>query len=99
MQVELPSVVSILGVGKKAITMAEMSIADDGSYAAHEEMMVERIGPMLEDDLAAANPPARTVQDPSRPAGRRGPAGIHLRPPDHLRHTLQRRRQAARLRG
>ncbi len=43
--------------------------------------------------------PSRTVQDPSRPAGRRGHAGVHLQPPDHPWDAVQRRRQAARLRG
>ncbi|MDQ6671099.1 MAG: DNA polymerase I, partial [Chloroflexota bacterium] len=53
-QVELPSVVSMLGVGKKAITMAEMSIADCGSYACQEALLVERIVPILEDELDKA---------------------------------------------
>src|SRR2546425_1657473 len=41
-QVELPSVQSLLGIGKKAITMAEMTIADCGSYACSEALLVER---------------------------------------------------------
>src|SRR6202040_1471959 len=42
-KVELPSVQSMLGVGRKAITMADMSIADGGSYASHEALLVEQI--------------------------------------------------------
>jgi DNA polymerase-1 len=53
-QVELPSVESLLGVGRKAITMAEMSIADCGSYACQEALLVERIVPILEGELEAA---------------------------------------------
>ena len=41
-QVELPSVQSLLGIGTKAITMAELSIADCGSYACNEALLVER---------------------------------------------------------
>jgi len=54
-QVELPSVLSMLGVGKKAITMAEMSIADAGSYASQEALLVERIVPILGDELDLAS--------------------------------------------
>ncbi len=50
-QEQLPSVVSLLGVGRKAITMAEMSIADCGSYASQEALLVEKIVPILESEL------------------------------------------------
>ena len=53
-QVELPSVPSLLGIGKKAITMAEMSIADCGSYACSEALLVERLVPILETELDEA---------------------------------------------
>jgi DNA polymerase-1 len=53
-QVELPSVQSLLGVGRKAITMAEMTIIDCGSYACQEALLVERIVPILETELAEA---------------------------------------------
>ncbi|GAC1313154.1 MAG: DNA polymerase I [Chloroflexota bacterium] len=53
-QFELPSVQSMLGVGRKAITMAELSIADCGSYAAQEALLVERIVPILTEELADA---------------------------------------------
>jgi len=54
-QVELPSVQSLLGIGRKAITMAEMSIPDCGSYACQEALLVERIVPILERELEEAN--------------------------------------------
>jgi DNA polymerase I len=68
-QVELPSVVSMLGVGKKAITMADMSIADCGSYACHEALLVERIVPILEEELEQAQQTAlfRDVEMPLVP--------------------------------
>ncbi|TME27661.1 MAG: DNA polymerase I [Chloroflexi bacterium] len=53
-QVELPSVQSLLGIGKKAITMAEMTIADCGSYACSEALLVERLVPILETELEEA---------------------------------------------
>src|SRR5207253_8355836 len=53
-QVELPSVQSLLGIGKKAITMAEMTIADCGSYACSEALLVERLVPILETALEEA---------------------------------------------
>ena len=53
-QVELPSVPSLLGIGKKAITMAEMTIADCGSYACSEALLVERLVPILETELEEA---------------------------------------------
>src|SRR5207248_11525679 len=46
-QVELPSVASLLGIGKKAITMAELPIAHCGSYACNEALLVERLVPIL----------------------------------------------------
>src|SRR5207248_1129744 len=46
-QVELPSVQSLLGIGKKAITMAELPIAHCGSYACNEALLVERLVPIL----------------------------------------------------
>jgi DNA polymerase I len=53
-QVELPSVQSLLGIGKKAITMAEMSIGDCGNYACSEALLVERLVPILETELEEA---------------------------------------------
>jgi DNA polymerase-1 len=53
-QVELPSVQSLLGIGKKAITMAEMSIGDCGNYACQEALLVERLVPILETELEEA---------------------------------------------
>jgi DNA polymerase-1 len=53
-QVELPSVQSLLGVGKKAITMAELPIAHCGSYACNEALLVERLVPLLEQELDEA---------------------------------------------
>ncbi|HTD78049.1 MAG TPA: DNA polymerase I, partial [Chloroflexota bacterium] len=53
-QVELPSVQSLLGIGKKAITMAEMTIGDCGNYACSEALLVERLVPILETELDEA---------------------------------------------
>ena len=53
-QVELPSVQSLLGIGKKAITMAELPIAHCGSYACNEAIQVERLVPILEEELQDA---------------------------------------------
>ena len=53
-QVELPSVQSLLGIGKKAITMAELPIAHCGSYACNEAIQVERLVPILEQELDEA---------------------------------------------
>jgi DNA polymerase-1 len=53
-QVELPSVQSLLGVGKKAITMGELPIAHCGSYACNEALLVERLVPLLEQELDEA---------------------------------------------
>jgi DNA polymerase-1 len=54
-QVELPSVQSLLGVGKKAITMAELPIGHCGSYACNEALLVERLVPILEQELDEAS--------------------------------------------
>jgi len=54
-QVELPSVQSLLGIGKKAITMAELPIAHCGTYACNEALLVERIVPILEQELDEAS--------------------------------------------
>jgi DNA polymerase-1 len=54
-QVELPSVQSLLGIGKKAITMAELPIAHCGSYACSEALLVERLVPILETELEEAS--------------------------------------------
>src|SRR5207245_11712610 len=48
------SVQSLLGIGKKAITMAKMTIADCGSYACSEALLVERLVPILETELEEA---------------------------------------------
>src|SRR5215470_9829915 len=53
-QVEIPSVQSLLGIGRKAITMAELSIAQCSSYACQEALLVERITPVLERELDEA---------------------------------------------
>src|SRR5262249_54525627 len=53
-QVELPSVQSLLGIGKKAITMAELSIAHAGAYACNEALLVERLVPLLQGELDEA---------------------------------------------
>ena len=53
-QVELPSVQSLLGIGKKAITMAELPIAHCGSYACNEAIQVEKLVPILEQELDEA---------------------------------------------
>ncbi|MBV9895842.1 MAG: DNA polymerase I [Chloroflexi bacterium] len=54
-QVELPSVQSLLGIGKKAITMAELPIAGCGSYACNEALLVERLVPILQQELDEAS--------------------------------------------
>ncbi len=54
-QVELPSVQSLLGIGKKAITMAELSIAHAGAYACNEALLVERLVPILQAELDEAS--------------------------------------------
>lgn len=54
LHVEIPSVASLLGTGKKATTMAQLPIAECGSYASREAALVERLVPLLEAELAAA---------------------------------------------
>ncbi len=54
-QVELPSVQSLLGIGKKAITMAELPIAHSGAYACNEALLVERLVPILQAELDEAS--------------------------------------------
>jgi DNA polymerase I len=54
-QVELPSVQSLLGIGRKAITMAELPIPNCGSYACSEALLVERLVPILEKELEEAH--------------------------------------------
>jgi DNA polymerase I len=53
-QVEIPSVASLLGTGKKAISMSELSIADCGSYACREAALVERLTPILVEEIEEA---------------------------------------------
>ncbi len=53
-RVELPSVQSLLGIGRKAITMAELPIPQCGAYACQEALLVERITPILERELEEA---------------------------------------------
>src|SRR6266542_1517585 len=53
-QIELPSVQSLLGIGRKAITMADLPIPECGSYACQEALLVERITPILERELEEA---------------------------------------------
>jgi DNA polymerase I len=53
-QIELPSVQSLLGIGRKAITMADLPIEQCSSYACQEALLVERITPILEAELAEA---------------------------------------------
>jgi DNA polymerase-1 len=68
-QVEIPSVQSLLGIGRKAITMAELSIADCGTYACQEALLVERIVPILDRELDEAGQTAlfREVEMPLVP--------------------------------
>ncbi|MBV9581685.1 MAG: DNA polymerase I [Chloroflexi bacterium] len=68
-QVELPSVQSLLGVGRKAITMAELPIAHCGAYACNEALLVERLVPILEQELDEASQTAlfREVEMPLVP--------------------------------
>ncbi len=54
LQVEIPSVASLLGIGKKAITMAQLPIADAGSYACREAALVQRLVPLLRHELEEA---------------------------------------------
>jgi DNA polymerase I len=54
-QVELPSVQSLLGIGRKAITMAELPIPNCASYACSEALLVERLVPILQEELEEAS--------------------------------------------
>jgi DNA polymerase-1 len=53
-QVEIPSVQSLLGTGKKAITMADLAVDDCGTYACREASLVEQLTPLLERELGEA---------------------------------------------
>jgi DNA polymerase I len=53
-QVEIPSVQSLLGIGKKAISMAELPITHCSAYACKEALLVERLVPILERELEEA---------------------------------------------
>ncbi|MBV9545704.1 MAG: DNA polymerase I, partial [Chloroflexi bacterium] len=53
-QVEIPSVQSLLGIGKKAITMAQLPISHCSAYACKEALLVERLVPLLERELEEA---------------------------------------------
>jgi DNA polymerase I len=68
-QVELPSVQSLLGIGRKAITMAELPIPNCGSYACSEALLVERLVPILTAELDEASQTAlfRDVEMPLVP--------------------------------
>jgi len=68
-RVELPSVQSLLGIGRKAITMAELPIPRCGSYACQEALLVERITPILDQELEEAGQTAlfRDVEMPLVP--------------------------------
>ena len=98
-QVELPSVPSLLGIGRKAITMAELSIADCGSYACHEALLVERIVPILERELEEAGTDAavpRRRDAAGAGAGRDGAGRDRRRPavPGRARPRAARRASA-----
>ncbi len=69
MQVELPSVQSLLGIGRKAITMADLPIPNCGSYACSEALLVERLVPILAVELDEASQTAlfRDVEMPLVP--------------------------------
>ncbi len=54
LQVEVPSVASLLGTGKKAITMAQLPIAEAAAYARQEAELVERLAPILDTELSEA---------------------------------------------
>ncbi len=54
LQVEVPSVGSLLGTGKKAITMADLPAGECAAYACQEARLVERLSPMLERELDEA---------------------------------------------
>ncbi len=54
LQVELPSVASLLGTGKKAVTMAQLAIGECAAYACQEARLVERLSAVLERELEEA---------------------------------------------
>jgi DNA polymerase I len=54
LQVEIPSVASLLGTGKKAVTMAQLPMAGAGAFASREADLVQRLVPILEAELAEA---------------------------------------------
>ncbi len=54
LQVEVASVASMLGTGKKAITMAQLPIQETAAYACQEAELVERLVPILTDELEQA---------------------------------------------
>jgi DNA polymerase I len=54
LQVEIPSVVSLLGTGKKATTMDQLSIALIGGFASREASLVEQLVPILRAELDEA---------------------------------------------
>jgi len=68
-QVELPSVQSLLGVGKKAISMADLPVMQCSDYACREALLVEQLVPLLEGELEAAGQTAlfRDVELPLVP--------------------------------
>jgi DNA polymerase-1 len=53
-RVELPSVQSMLGIGRKAISMAELPISRCSAYSCQEALLVERLTPLLESELEEA---------------------------------------------
>jgi DNA polymerase-1 len=53
-RIQLPSATALLGTGKKAITKAELSITECGSYACQEAALVERLTPILAEEIEEA---------------------------------------------
>jgi DNA polymerase I len=53
-RIQLPSATALLGTGKKAITKAELSIPECGSYACQEAALVERLTPILAEEIEEA---------------------------------------------
>ncbi len=54
LQVEIPSVVSLLGTGRKAVTMDQLPIALIGGFASREASLVEQLVPILTTELEEA---------------------------------------------
>jgi DNA polymerase-1 len=54
LQVEIPSVVSLLGTGRKAVTMDQLPIALIGGFASREASLVEQLVPILTTELQEA---------------------------------------------